>query len=253
MKTHCLIRTLAAFILLVATTACTSNSTPASPTAASATVSAVALTRATISASVVQMTATAALTDGTTRDVTSAATWTTSNPAIAVVSSGGRVTILSSGDVDVRATYQNVTGSMRLALTQKFALSGIVTEGAPAERPLANARVAIIDGADAGAVVSTDATGAFRFDTVTAGVMSMEVTRDGYLLWRATNLTMDRDRQIDLELFPVPPTNAAGASATARCGDGTWSWAPTRGDACTTNGGVIYGVCPGPLCDGRFR
>ena len=66
-----------------------------------------------------------------------------------------------------------------------------------------------------------------------------------------TNLTMDRDREIDLELFPTPPLNPAGASATARCVDGSWSWAATRGDACTANGGVVYGVCPGPMCDGR--
>jgi hypothetical protein len=75
----------------------------------------VAVTGATISTSVVQMTAMATMTDGTTREVTSAATWTTSNAAIAVVSSSGRVTILSNGEVDVRATYQNVSGSTRLA------------------------------------------------------------------------------------------------------------------------------------------
>jgi hypothetical protein len=256
MKTHCLIRNVAAFVLLIATTACTGNSTPTSPTSpttGSATVSAVAVTGTTVSTSVVQMTAMATLTDGTTRDVTSSATWTTSNAAIAVVSTSGRVTILSNGEVDVRASYQNVSGSTRLAATQKFALSGVVTEGAPSVRPLANVRVAIIAGPDNGAVLLTDATGAFRFDAVTSGVISMEATRDGYLLWRVTNLTMDRDRQIDLELFPVPPTDATGASATARCGDGTWSWAPTRGEACTANAGVIYGVCPGPLCDGRLR
>jgi hypothetical protein len=252
MKTPRLLGSLAAVTLLLLTTACTSNSTPTSPTPASATVSAVALSGTTVSTSVVQMTAMAALTDGTTRDVTSAATWTTSNPAIAVVSSSGRVTIVSNGDVDVRATYQNVTGSMRLAVTQKFALTGVVTEGAPAIRPLADVRIAIIAGVDAGSVVLTDAKGAFRFATLTAGVMSMEATKDGYLLWRVTNLTVDRDREIELELFPVPPLNAAGASATARCGNGTWSWALTRGDACTADGGVIYGVCPGPLCDGRL-
>ena len=62
---------------------------------------------------------------------------------------------------------------------------------------------------------------------------------------------MDHDREIDVELFPTPPVNAAGASATARCGDGSWRWALTRGEACTANGGVVYGICPGPLCDGR--
>ena len=127
----------------------------------------------------------------------------------------------------------------------------MVTEGAPTNGPLANARVAITAGVDAGTFGVTDAKGAFRFNTVTAGVISMEATKDGYLLWRVTNLTIDHDREISLELFPTPPLNAAGASATARCGDGSWSWAATRAEACLVNGGVVYGVCPGALCDGR--
>jgi hypothetical protein len=240
-------------VALLLLSACSSNSTPASPTSGTPTVSSVAVTNTVVSASVLQMKATASLSDGTTRDVTAASTWATSNVAVAVVSAGGQVTILSSGDVDVRATYQSVTGTMRLALAQKFALSGLVTEGPPTEGPLANVKLTITSGADAGAIVTSDAKGAFRFNTVTAGLMSLDATKDGYLLWRVTDLTIDRDRQLELELFPTPPINGAGATATARCGDGSWSWAPTRGEACTINGGVIYGVCPGPLCDGRFR
>jgi len=53
---------------------------------------------------------------------------------------------------------------------------------------------------------------------------------------------------VDISMFPNTPTNEAGALATARCNDATWSWAPTREDACTANGGIAYGVCPGVLC-----
>jgi hypothetical protein len=242
----------AAGVALLMLTACANNSTPTSPST-TATVSSIAVTSTVMSTTVLQMKATASLSDGTTRDVTSASTWVTSNASVAVVSASGQVTILSSGDVDVRATYQSVTGTMKLALAQKFAVSGVVTEGAPTTGPLANVKILITSGVDTGAVVLTDAKGTFRFNTITAGVISMDATKDGYLLWRVTNLTIDHDRELDLELFPTPPVNAAGANATARCGDGTWSWAPTRGEACTANGGVIYGVCPGPLCDGRFR
>jgi hypothetical protein len=56
------------------------------------------------------------------------------------------------------------------------------------------------------------------------------------------NLAMDHDREVELELFPTRPMNAAGASATARCGDGSRSGAPAGGDACTANGGVVYRV-----------
>ena len=142
---------------------------------------------------------------------------------------------------------------MKLALAHGFAVTGLVSEGPPTSGPLANAKVTITSGVDTGAVVLTDARGAFRFTTVTAGVISIDATKDGYLRWRVTYLTIDHDRELDLELFPTPPVNAAGANATARCGDGSWSRAPTRGEACTANGGVIDGVWPGPLCDGRFR
>ena len=239
-------------VALMMLTACGGNTTPTAPTpAATVTVTSVSLTSAATSTSVVQVNATALFSDGSTRDVTAAATWATSNTAVAVVSDSGRVTIVNNGDVDVRATYQSVMGSLKLVLSQKFVLSGVVTEGPPTNGPLANARVEITAGANAGTFVLTDAAGAFRFNAVTAGAISMQTTKDGYLLWRITNLTMDHDREIDLELFPTPPVNAAGASATARCGDGSWSWAPTRGEACTANGGVVYGVCPGALCDGR--
>ena len=238
-----------ATVALLLVTACGSNSTPTSPSP-SATIASVVFTAAVVSTSVIQMKATAIMSDSSTRDVTASATWATSNTAIAVVSVSGLVTVVSSGDVDVRATYQNVTGSMKLAVVQKFALTGVVVEGAPAARPLAGVRLVITSGAESGTSVTTDATGVFRFGAITAGILSMDATKDGYLLWRVTNLTMDRDREIDLELFPTPPLNPAGASATARCVDGSWSWAATRGDACTANGGVVYGVCPGPMCDG---
>lgn len=230
--------------------ACGGNTNPASPTATT-TVSSVSLTSSAMSSSVLQVTAIALLSDGSTRDVTAAANWATSNSGVAVVSISGRLTIVGSGDVDVRATYQNVVGTLKLLLSQKFALSGVVTEGPPTNGPLANARVEITAGAEAGTFVLTDANGAFRVNTVTAGAIDLQTTKAGYLLWRITNLTMDHDRDLDVELFLTPPLNAVGASATARCGDGTWSWAPTRGEACMVNGGVVYGVCPGLLCDGR--
>ena len=113
-------------VTLLMLTACGSSSSPAAPTpGASVTVSSLALTSTAISTSVLQMTASALLSDGSRRDVTAAATWATSNAAVAVVSTSGRVTIVGSGDVDVRATYQGVTGSTKLALSQKFALSGV--------------------------------------------------------------------------------------------------------------------------------
>jgi Carboxypeptidase regulatory-like domain len=243
-------------LALLIATACGGASAPTAPSATAATgatgvttASSLALSGATMSPSVVQVTATAVLADGTTRDVTAASTWTTSNASVAVVSPSGLVTVVGSGDVDIRAAYQNLAGSLRLALSQKFTITGVVTDGPPTKRPLANARLVITSGPDSGAAVLSDAHGAFRFNTVTAGVVSMDATEDGYLLWRVTGLTMDRDREINLDLYPAPPLSGSGTAATARCTDGTWSWVSNRDDACAGDGGVLYGVCPGPLCD----
>ena len=65
-----------------------------------------------------QFSAIAALSDGTTLDVTSVSTWTSSNTAEAVVSSTGLVTGVGAGTVTVQATYQSITGSDQITLTQ---------------------------------------------------------------------------------------------------------------------------------------
>ena len=50
--------------------------------------------------------------DGTTADVTNTANWQSSDPVVAVVSSGGLLTAAAEGTVDVSATYQTVRGSL---------------------------------------------------------------------------------------------------------------------------------------------
>jgi hypothetical protein len=132
-----------------------------------------------------------------------------------------------------------------------YTLTGVVREALPNPRLLSNTRVEITDGPDRGVFAMTDGNGSFRLSSVTAGVLTVQATKDGYLLWKVANFTVAGDSVLDVTLFPTPPSNAAGTVATARCADGSWSWAQTRGDACIAGGGVAYGVCPGPLCDGR--
>jgi len=63
-----------------------------------------------------------------------------------------------------------------------------------------------------------------------------------------TNLMIDGDKQIEVVMYPTPPTNAAGETATGRCKDSTWTWTSSIPNACTDHGGLAYGVCPGPMC-----
>lgn len=58
-----------------------------------------------------QFTAIARFADGSVQDVTSQATWTSSNTDVATVSEGGLVTGVAAGVVTISAKYQNLTGS----------------------------------------------------------------------------------------------------------------------------------------------
>jgi uncharacterized protein YjdB len=65
-----------------------------------------------------QFTATATLSNGTTQDVTSTATWQSGDSTIATVSSAGLVTGVAAGNTTVTATYQSVTASDAIAVVQ---------------------------------------------------------------------------------------------------------------------------------------
>lgn len=192
-----------------------------------------------------QLTATARLSDGSTLDVTRSATWESSNTAVATVSSAGFVSVVANGDADVRATYQGATASthVKVTLPKMYTIAGVVSEAAPNARPVSGARVQIIGSGFA----TTNDQGAYTLTAVPEGRALVETSKTGYQV-SEKEVILSGDTQLMVTLFPTPPANADGATATARCNDGTWSWAQTRADACTANGGIAYGVCPGVLC-----
>ena len=91
-------------VLTMFAAACGSSTSPS-------TVSSVAVTGAVPAVGAQsQMVATATLSTGTTQDVTSSATWQSSNTAVATVTSSGLVTGVAAGAVQITATYQSVSG-----------------------------------------------------------------------------------------------------------------------------------------------
>jgi phospholipase C len=64
-----------------------------------------------------QFTATGTYTDGSTQDLTTAVTWTSSNPAVASINSGGLATGLAGGSSTITATSGSITNSTALAVT----------------------------------------------------------------------------------------------------------------------------------------
>jgi hypothetical protein len=260
--TRVCLKTSAAAIAAAMLVACGTqgNGAPANPTGPTTptpvSVRAIVVTSAPASQTTYQMTARAQMTDGTSVDVTTASQWITSDTSIATVSPSGLLTAFRSGHIYVRANYQNTAGMLDMTVNVQqpppqsgtLALSGTATETAPAAKPLAGVAVRIIAGPDAGQSTMTDARGHLMFPPLHPGVIGVEATRDGYLLWRLTNLIMDHDGDLQIVLYPVPPKDGSGASATARCNDGSWSWAEARAEACAGNGGIAYTVCPGTLC-----
>jgi len=191
-----------------------------------------------------QFTATATLSNGTTSDVTSAATWSALDASIFAVAPGGKVTALKVGSTDVRAAYQGATDkdytTAQPFLT--FKAYGTVTEAPPDFGGLAGARVEISPSPSPGFFVATNGAGDFEFPPLKGGPYTLSVTRAGFTpQTRAISLT--RDVRADFPLLPTPP-----AGATARCKDKSWSYASTKASACGGSAGVSYFVCPGPLC-----
>ena len=94
-----------------------SSSTSSTPTAPTSTVSSIAVSgTAPAIGATAQFAATATMSGGTTQDVTSQSTWSSSNTAVATVSSSGVVTGVAVGETDVTATYQGVSGSTHISV-----------------------------------------------------------------------------------------------------------------------------------------
>jgi len=64
-----------------------------------------------------QLTATANLSNGQTQNVSSQATWQSSNPSVATVSATGLVTAVKTGTADITALYQGQTGRSTLQVS----------------------------------------------------------------------------------------------------------------------------------------
>ena len=233
-----------------------STSVTAPSTASNGAITSLVVTGPASSGSNFQLTALAKTADGSSQNVTAAAHWDVSDPSLIQISSTGWVTILGLGTVDVRATYDNLSGSMQVRVTppppDRFTLTGVVHEVKPTPHPVAGATLRITSGPDFGATAVSDQTGAYTFPPLAAGFAPIETTANGYIT-NSIGIAITNNGSVDIWLAPVPPKDSTGATATARCNDGTWSWAQTGTDACSANGGVSYPVCPGTLCPNPSR
>jgi hypothetical protein len=147
-----------------------------------------------------QLTAMARLVDGSTIDVTRSATWQSSNTQLATVSSTGAVTVTGTGAVDLQATYQSVTGSVRVfvTLSTTATLTGRVVEAGAGAQPVAGARIQILEVGN----TMSDERGAFVLRGIPKGRIIIEVSKAGFETW-SNMLDLEGDFDLTVPLTPM--------------------------------------------------
>jgi hypothetical protein len=138
------------------------------------------------------------------RDVTGFATWSTSDNSIAIVNSVGFVTVLTAGDVAIRAVYRDASGvtTMRVqpgGLRRYYrALSGWATD-ALTNTKLGDVTVRILDGTNAGRTTATGADGAYHLYDLEPQTFTIRFTKTGYTAAERT-FTLPGDRFVSLDV-----------------------------------------------------
>ena len=203
-----------------------------------------------------QFSATATLSDGTTKSVTNAAGWSSSDGGVAAVSAGGVVTGVAAGDADITATYQSVSGkavvTIARAAPHTFTISGTLRDGSSGG-VLPRIPVQAADSTGATRSAATDASGAFAISGVAPGPATLTVAIASYeTLTQTTNVS--GDTRVDLVLTrmaPPPPQFNLTGTWTGTGSDGlgpeTFTWVLTQ------SGGAISGSAsmrPVSLTDG---
>jgi hypothetical protein len=149
-----------------------------------------------------QLSAEATLSDGSKKNVTSTANWTTSNANVATVS-GGLVTAVDLGKTSIFASAEGTSSSfftITVLPEGTYILSGRVSEQGSLE--VADARIEIIGGPMSGRAVMTNQSGEYAFNGV-SGVTQVRATKAGYL--PATQNVSQDTEHVNIELTPSVP------------------------------------------------
>jgi hypothetical protein len=195
-----------------------SSNTPGAPSASTVTSVTVTGTPPAVGGTS-QFTATAALSNGTTQDVTSQAVWDSSNPSVATVVAG-RVTGVAPGEVDITATYQGVSGRTRITIGRNtFTISGRVTDGTSGG-VLPNIDITLADGPSAGLSARTNRSGEYSIAGVQPGTTTVVASAPSYQTVRKT-VTVTSDMRVD---FVLPrATSAPPPAGPAQCDASLWN------------------------------
>jgi hypothetical protein len=197
----------------------TAPSTPVVPPVTVVSLSVAPLVQTIPPGQTVQLTATARFSDGSTRDVTSEANWTSSQENVAFVS-GGAVTGARLGRTVIRANFHSGgSTSMTIVIEPNgtFILKGRVTE--PVGVGVSGAGVEVLSGPPS--QVTTNSDGFYELFGM-AGTLILRVFKTDYFDEKRT-VTMSADQSLDVEITPrAAPADVAGTygvtfTASASC------------------------------------
>jgi hypothetical protein len=114
------------------------------------------------------------------------------------------VTFQAPGEADIRATFSNVTGTLRVSVTSPppgtVTLSGVVTDTIT-RRPVAGARLEAVTGPNAGRNSTTDGNGFYSLALMEDTVL-VRVTKTDYETREAT-FPLRGDVRLDFTMTPI--------------------------------------------------
>ena len=150
-----------------------------------------------------QFTATAAMSDGSTRDVTAAAAWQASSSFASVVA--GLVTGRNRGEATISARYSGLssTRSVMVLPDGTFRLTGTVVETIPPIGPVSGVRVEVVDGPERGQAATSAFDGSFKIYGL-SGDVELRFSKAGYAT-RTERLGVNEHRIAQFGIAIVTP------------------------------------------------
>jgi hypothetical protein len=191
-----------------------------------------------------QLTLEGTLSDGSKKDVTSTALWSSSNRNVVTVTAAGLAMAVDFGQASVQGSSMAAAKSspdfvMNVLPAGTCILSERVTEGG--NLPVADVRVETIGGPMTDRAVMTDAAGSYAFNGV-SGVVQVRPTKDGY---QPATQTVTQDTQhVNVGLTPILPYASP---------DGVYSLTFTASPSCNLPDDAVKRTYTGTICPDRRR
>ncbi len=154
----------------------------------------------------VALSATAQFSDGTSSDVTTQASWNSSNDSVATVSQFGSVNFVGGGTVTLTASFGGSTGSRQVVVTTNVVLRnvfGTVTDSVN-NQPAARVLVLALGGPNEGRRAETDANGNYSLDRLATGSFRLQFSSGaGEFAATTRDVTISADTRLDVSLTPT--------------------------------------------------